>query len=172
MIMAAVLSSRLVLLMRAVEIFALDQRHNGDAGLEAREAQCQAGKEQRRDADDREQASMLKEDGVFPVEHQVGLQEDVNESHERDDQVQREIDPHKNDGNVDRFLKAFEEDDAQDGEQEESNVHLVLQGMGSVGVVDKVGRCVGGGKRHGNDEISGGEAEKDEHEDFAGPPGE
>ena len=58
-----------------VEVFRLDQRHDGDAGLEAREAEGQAGKEQRRDADDGEQAPMLSEDGVFPVEHQVGLQQ-------------------------------------------------------------------------------------------------
>ena len=129
------------------------------------------GKSSDRDADDREQASMLDEYGVFPAEHQVGLQKNVNEGHERHDQVQREIDAHKNDGNVDRFLKALEEDGAQDGEQDEGDAHLVLQGRRSVGIVDKVGRCVGGGKRHGDDEVSGGETEKDEHEDLAGPPG-
>ena len=155
-----------------LEVFTIDQRHDGDAGLEAREAEGQPGKKQHRDADDGEQASVLSEDGAFPVEHQVGVQEDVNESREGDDQVEGEIDTHKNHGNIDRFLKALEENGAQDGEQEESNVHLVLQGMRSVGIVDKVGRCIGGREGHGDDEVGGGETQKDEHEDFAGPPRE
>src|ERR1700679_3892419 len=44
--------------------------------------------------------------------------------------------------------------------------------MRSVGIVDKVVRCVGGRESHGDDEVGGGETQKDEHEDLAGPPRE
>jgi hypothetical protein len=72
MMMAAVASRRLVLRMRVSMIFALDQRHDGDAGLEAREAEGKPGKEQQRDADDGEQAAVLREDRLFPVEEKLG----------------------------------------------------------------------------------------------------
>ena len=38
--------------------------------------------------------------------------------------------------------------------------------------MDKMGRCVCGGERHGDDEIGGGKAKQDEHKYFAGPPRE
>ena len=44
--------------------------------------------------------------------------------------------------------------------------------MRRVGIVDKMGRRVCGGERHGDDEIGGGKAQQDEHKYFAGPPRE
>ena len=40
------------------------------------------------------------------------------------------------------------------------------------GVVNEVGRGVGGAKGHGDDEVGGGESEQDEDEDLAAPLGE
>ena len=92
-----------------------------------------------------------------------GLLENMEKANDRHDQVERQVDAYENYGNVDRFLKALEEDGAQDGEQEESNGHLVAEGVRSVGIVDKMGGCVRCGKGHGDDEVGGGETQEDEH---------
>ena len=108
----------------------------------------------------------------FQSTRSVGLLEHMKDADEGNDQVEREIDSHENDGDVDCFFKALEEDGAQDGKQDEGDAHLVLQGVRSVGIVDKVGRRVRRRKSHGDDEIGGGKAQQDEHKYFAGPPRE
>ena len=112
---------------------------------------------------------MLREDRLFPVEEKLWLLKNMQEGHDGDNYVQRQIDAHKYDGDVDRFLESFEEDGAQDREQQEGNGHLVLQGMRGERIVNKVGRCVRGRERHGDDEVGGGKAQKDKHEYFAAP---
>ena len=64
----------------------------------------------------------------FQSSTSAGLLEHMDKADDRDDYVEREIDAHQDDGDIDRLLKALEEDGAQDGQQEEGDGHLVLQG--------------------------------------------
>ena len=57
----------------------------------------------------------------FQSSKSLGCLKNMEEANDRHNQVKREVDAHKNYGNIDRFLKALEEDGAQDGEQEESD---------------------------------------------------
>ena len=168
--MAALASSRRVFRMRSSRFCALDQGHDRDAGLESREAQGKTGKQQARETDHGEQAAVMRKQGTLPVDNEPGMQKHMKDADEANDRVQREIDANQNNCDVDCFFEALEEDGAEDSEQEEGDTHLVLQGRWSVGIVDKMGSRVRGGKSHCDDEIGGGEAQQDEHNYLAGPP--
>ena len=88
---------------RVVLLLALDERHHGDAGLEARETQRQLREKQQRDHDHLPYAAVLGEQEVLPVNDDVRLRGDVRDADPDDDQVEREVDHDQGHGDADRL---------------------------------------------------------------------
>src|SRR5580704_2583344 len=112
---------------------------------------------------------MLGEESALPIQKDMGLLQYMKHADQGNDQIEREIDTHQNDSNIDRFFKTLEKDSSQDGKQDKSDAHLALQPMRGERIVNKMGRRVRRGESHGDDEVGGGESEQNEHNYLAGP---
>jgi hypothetical protein len=97
----------------------------------------------------------------------------VQQPGDADDQVQQQVGGHQTDGDPDRLPEPLEEDRAEDGDEEERDRDLLpLQHPGGERVLQDVRRRVGRREGDGDDEVGGDEAEQDEDEQLAPPPGE
>ncbi len=157
------------LLLGVVRV-ALDVRHDGDAGLEAGEAEGEFGEGHQGDADHGDDVAVLGGERVRPVGHDSRGAEDVVEAGDDDDHVEREVDGNQDDGQPDRLAEALEEDAAEQGDQHQGDDHLLAgQGAVQVRVLDQVGGGVGGRQGDGDHEVGGREAEQREDEQLALP---
>ena len=99
--------------------------------------------------------------------------QDVLQTDGHDDGIQREVGDHEGHGNADRLLEAFQKDSAQDGDEEERDRYLMpFQDRGQERILQHVRGGIGGGEGDRDDEVGGDEAEEDQHEELALPPGE
>ena len=115
---------------------------------------------------------MLLEEGGTPVGHHVRMCEHLKDASDRHDDIETQVHAHKDRGDVDRFIKAFEENRAKNREQDEGHGQLAMERARGIGVVDEVGRRVGGRESHGDDEVGGRESEQYQDKEFAAPSGE
>ena len=173
---AAVVSRRRAPLIRpsgfclGVRCVAADLRHDGDAGLEAGEAQGQLREDQQRDAHHHQRVAVGRGQGQPPVVDGDRLAEDLEDRRDDHDDVQPEVEPHEDDGDADRLLEAAQEHRGEHGQQDQRHRDvLALHPVGGEGVLDGVGGGVGGGERHGDHEVSGGEAEQHQDQEFPAP---
>ena len=131
------------------------------------------GKTSRARAEHPQRVAELAEEGLLPAHDHARLRRDVQQPGAGDDQVQQQVDGHQQDGDPDRLAEALQEDRPQDGHQHEGDQHLLpVQDRRGEGVLQDVRRGVGGGEGDGDDEVGGDEAEQDEDEELAPPPGQ
>ena len=116
---------------------------------------------------------MRGEQRLFPFHEVVRMRGETFNPDGDDHRVKRQVDAHQRDGDTDGLLKALEEHRAQQRHQDESRRDRVAghEAM-RIGILDEVGRGVGGGQGDGDDEIGGREAEQREDEKLALPPGQ
>src|SRR5689334_7003495 len=97
------------------------------------------------------------------------MTENLRERGGEHDGVQKKISRDQEDGEPDGLAEAAQENHSEDGQQQEREVHAVAHPEGDERVLEDMGGGVGGGERHRNDEVGGGEAEQDEDEELAFP---
>ncbi len=97
--------------------------------------------------------------------------EDFSKCNGDDDAVEGQVGGDKDSGDADRFFKAFQEDAAEHGKDQQGDDDLVIHPVRRDGVADEVCGTVRGRQCHGDDEVGGGEAEQDEDEELAAPGG-
>ena len=89
------------------------------------------------------------------------------------DQVQRQVRPDQHDGDADGLGEAAQEDRGQQGQQQQGDQQGVVgPRLGDERVLHQMRGRVGGGQRHGDQEVGGREAEQDQDEHLAGPLGQ
>ena len=148
----------------------LDERHHHHAGLEARQAQRQSGKDQQRRADQCQRAGVAAAQQREPVaEHlRVGRhqRQALDDHHRREAQ----IDDHDHHRDADGLLEATQKNRPEQGDQDHGDQNLLSpQGAFQKRVLDQVGRGVGGRQRDGDHKSCGDEADQDQHQQLAGP---
>ena len=151
---------------------ALDLRHDGHSRFKAGEPEGEFGEDQQGDADHHQGVTVLLVEGGPPVRDHVGFAEHMREAHQHHHQIQQEEHGHQDNGHVDGFLEAAEEDDAQAGDQGQSDGHfLAVQEVGGKRVFNGVGTGIRGRERNGDHEVRGCETQERKDEQFAAPPG-
>ena len=95
------------------------------------------------------------------------------QGHGHDDEVEGQVDGHQADRDPDGLGEPLEEDPAQQRDQHQRDPDLVaVQDVGDQRVLQDMGGRVGGREGDGDDEVGGHEAEQDQHEELALPPGQ
>ena len=152
---------------------ALDQRHNDDARLEARQTQSQRREDQQGRPDDRYRRRIGGRDGARPLADVLRVCGDLHETAPDDDRRQTEVCRDQHDRDPDGFFEALEEDGTEEGEQDQRDGDLLTaEDALEERVLDEVSARVG--RRQGDRDDKAGRDEADEHEDeqFARPIGE
>ena len=103
---------------------------------------------------------MLREKSTFPARQHRRMQEYLPDGNGRDYCIERKVERDQCDRNTDGFLEPFEENPSQDTEQNQCHGHLALHPNWRKRVLYEVGGGIGGGERHGNDEIGRCETEQ------------
>ena len=86
------------------------------------------------------------------------------------DHVQAQVDCNQGDGDADGLLEAAQEHRGQQCQQEQRDENVLsLHPARGKRVVDGVGRGVGGGQRHGDHEVCGGEPQQDQDQELPAP---
>ena len=152
-----------------VRLAAVDERHDGDARLEAAQAQRELREDEERARDHQREVALRGERGA-PVREQRRVREHLPGPAPEDDEVQGQVGQGGRGGEADRLLEALQEDRGEHGEDRERDQDLVVaEDAGEERVLDRVLGGVGGRQRHRDHEVRGREAEQDEHQHLALP---
>ena len=148
-----------------------DQRHDGDPGLEPRQAEGQFREDEQGHRDHRQGAAVAGGQQLPPAHDQVGVGDQVLEGHGDHHEVEGQVDGDQPDGDPDRLGEALEEDPAQQRDQQQRDPDLVtLEDAGDQRILQDVGGGVGRREGDRDDEVGGHEAEQHQHEELALPP--
>jgi len=149
---------------------AAQQRHHRDAGLEPAHAEGELGEDEQ--AEQSERRRVPAHDQRLPPageDLRVGgnLEEGAAERH----QVEQQVGHAKGRRHPDRLPEAHQEDDRQRDQQGDQQALVAGPGV-QQRVLDRVLGGVRGREGDGDDEVGGGEAQQDQHQDLGGPAGE
>ena len=175
MISAAVVSSLRALRIRPLGCsgivvgIALDEWHDGDAGLEPRESEREVREQHQRDANHPRPAAVLGERQRPPRGQRLGMLPEMVQAPRDDDHVQQQVDRDDGNGETHRLTESLEEDRAEPGEQDEREQDRVVEAVRRQRVLDDVRRRVRRGQRDRDDEARRREAEQAQDQGLASP---
>ena len=152
-----------------IVLVALDERHDGDAGLEPRQPQRQFREQQQRHGDHSRPAAVLDEQRITPSWQVLRMGEEVGETPADDDDVQQQVGHDQQHRQADRLAKPAQEDGAQAGEEDQRHRHRMLDPVRHERVLEDVGGRVGRRQRDGDDVVGRREAEEAQDERLALP---
>src|SRR5581483_6421204 len=118
---------------------ARDEGHDCDSGFEAGKAQGETREEEKADGGDAEPMGVLGKNCRLPIRDGGGMIRKLHESPDSNDGVQEQVDGNQENCNVYGFAEAFEEDEAQDGEEQQGDKHLAVEPAGRKGIVNEMG---------------------------------
>ena len=150
------------------QILRADERHDGHAGLKPGQTQRQFGEDHEGEQGDHRRVGAALRQRVSPVGKHLRVVGDVHarghEHHER----QRDEGAHQHRGHGHRLAEAAEENRGKRRNERQGDGQLPRRVRGA----EKVRGGVRRGQRHRDDEVRHGEAEQNEHDEFAAPPGD
>ncbi len=156
-------------MLRRIVLIALDERHHGDASLEARKAERQLRKQQQHEGDGLHRAPVKRPDRFGPPAQSLGVAQEKPESRQDDDDVQREVDGDDRNGEADRLAEPFQEDRTERREQQQRQRHGVVQPVRRERILDDVRGGVRGRQGDRDDESSCSESEQAQDQRLAAP---